>query len=475
MDSEKIEAQDGVVGSMLTDPAKMKKLFTDVRAKKEWFDPPYRKVVETIQELWNDRDGVDLLTVVEKMRLDGTLKGVGGANFLEECVLKTPTSANAEFYMNILRNKGIRAMFIQVARGLIQRLSTESPDMVVMSAANEFRNILETFSVKKEKTAGEIYFEIVEGWEKAHQDQMKGIRPNVGLHMPWWRLTKLYGGLVPGLHLLCAMPSEGKSTMEALVRHKALTDGYKTLTVELDMNPHGLLKRDLARLAQVSMKKLDFGYAREDQIETTRKWAKELAMLPQRFVFSNTSLDVMCATAYEMKAMDGLDLITIDCGQMLTLDGIEEGNIGLEVKKVGARLKGLSHDLNIPIFCLLHLKKPENRKVAMAPPTLDDIWGGKYWESYAASAAMLYRNRKLQDEWVEAAKEKYFEARQTRKAHWREFRPKRPMFYELAKNQNGETGCVQFLMNPGYFQFLLADKDFQEEPDDAASDVDDIG
>ena len=473
MQNEKIEAQVGVVGSILLDSNRLRSVCEKFSMTPDWFEEPYKQIVNAITEMWLSQEPVDLLTVIEKMRLRGTLDRIGGARVVESCVDATPTAANAEHYLVLLRGHGVRAGIMKTMQSLAKRMRTDDPELIVTAAATEFRDVLTKFSIKKEKTAAEVYADVLSDWRKAHEDQMNGIRPNVGLHMPWWRLTKLYGGLKPGLHLLCAMPSAGKSTMEALVRHHALRDGKKTLTIELDMNPKGLLKRDLARLSAVSLKKFDFGYARKDQLDQAAAVAESMSKLPQKFIFSTSDIDSICAQAYEMKMQEGLDLITIDAGQMLTMNHKGEENMAQESKTLSEKLKRMAHQLDCPVYCLLHLKKPENKKIATAPPTLDDIWGGKYWENNAASAAMLYRNETVWKLWLENALERYKEEKETRPTcQKREFIPDRPVIYDLAKNQNGEVGQVNFLMKPRYFQFRIANDKFDEEPDDQFGIVD---
>lgn len=478
MDAEKNEAQLAVVGSILLDSHRLRPVCEKFGLREDWFDEPYRRMVLTIQEMWNEQSvKVDLLTVIERMRLRGTLERSGGAQALEGCVDSTPTAAHAEHYLTILRDKGIRKAMIETMRGMVKKLDTESPELVVASASTEFRAVLSRFSIKKEKQAGEIYRDIVNGWDKAAEDQAAGIRPNIGLHLPWWRMTKLYGGLKPGLHLLGARASAGKTTMESLIRHRALADGKKTLTVEIDMNAHGLLARDISNQAGVSIGKLDFGYARHEQRDEARKVAERLAKLPQKFIFSSSNIDNLCATAYEMKDSEGLDLITVDAGQMLTRGEAADENMGKETMIIAEKLKKLGYNLGVPVYCLLHLRQAENSKMLKVPPTVNDFWGGVYWLNHAQSAALLYRQDKVWDSWVEKGRNEYEEASIERPGcNIREFMPKhRPMVYDLAKNNNGATGQIFFLMNPPYFQFLIANQNFQAEDDDVLTDTSNAG
>jgi replicative DNA helicase len=344
-------------------------------------------------------------------------------------------------------------------------LDEESPEMVVAQASSMFDGLLKDHECMVEDKPAEIYDGNVRTWEKAKADREAGIQPNVGVRLPWWRLTKLIGGLKPGLHILGARPSTGKTTMEGMIRVYAAMNGWKVLAQQIDMSKEGLLMRDQCRLAGVSYKKLNFGYARHDQVQAVKDTTEMLKKLPMNFIFAKTSIELLQARARALKARGMLDLITVDCGQLLSCAGSGKMDLAERTERISGGLKALALELEVPLLCLLQLRRPIDQKAKEMAPDMEDLYGGRFWEANALSVALLYRHEKTWKLWMEAAMEAY--RCRSGNQNWREFKPRlRPIVWFQAKNQNGEVGDMNFLLNTNYFQFLPASKEFVEERDE---------
>ena len=116
------EAERGIIGSILLDT----QLGDDARVldlcqargltPESFYDPRYRLFYETFREMSGATEPIDSVTLVERLRKTGRLEQVGGAATIQALVDDTPTSAHAEYYIDIVRQKHLLRTLIQRAR-----------------------------------------------------------------------------------------------------------------------------------------------------------------------------------------------------------------------------------------------------------------------------------------------------------------------------------------------------------------------
>ena len=307
--NDMMEAERALAGSMLIDGTRLQRVCQAANMSLKWFHvEPVKAVVEQVQRMWADNRPVDAFTVMDELRRTGKLEDVGGAAFVEGLIDSTPTAAHAEYYLDLMRMESLRKSMRRSLMDISAKLDEDSPEMVVAQASAMFDAILRDHECMMEDKPAEIYDANVRTWEKAKADREAGIQPNVGVRLPWWRLTKLIGGLKPGLHILGARPSTGKTTMEGMIRVYAAMNGWKVLAQQVDMSKDGLLMRDQCRMAGVSYKKLNFGFARHDQIQAVKDQTEILKKLPMNFIFAKTSMELLQARSRALKSRGQLAL-----------------------------------------------------------------------------------------------------------------------------------------------------------------------
>ena len=103
------EAERGVLGSILLDAARVLDLCVEngLATPESFYVPAHRTLYGVLQQMSSKGEVVDMLTVLERLRAEGLLDGVGGAGFLEKLVDATPTAAHAEYYIDIVRQKAL--------------------------------------------------------------------------------------------------------------------------------------------------------------------------------------------------------------------------------------------------------------------------------------------------------------------------------------------------------------------------------
>ena len=140
-----VEAEQGVLGSMLQDPANA--IPEATRFCRAWFFyvPSHKTVFETLSDFWDSRAQVDLITYTQFLRDKGLLESIGGAAFVTHLFTFVPTAANIQYYMEIVREKALLREMIATGTHLARAAHG------TIEGADEIMEIAEDFGRKIER------------------------------------------------------------------------------------------------------------------------------------------------------------------------------------------------------------------------------------------------------------------------------------------------------------------------------------
>jgi len=451
------EAELALLGAWLQDGQRVGDVLGRLRWRAAWWKTrALREIAQAAELVRASGRPVDALTVLDQVRRGEAQPDTKdkAASILERAMEACPAPSHAEYYAQILRREYMAEAIRKRLSDLVGRLENEDPAMVAAEGGEALRRALDDNEVLGDISVEKVMREQVDAWRQAAADQIAGKPRDVGVPLPWWRLTKMTGGLPNDLVVLAARPSVGKTALEGVIRMHAARKGYHVLSMLMDMGAERVLPRDACRTAGVSMPKLKFGFARRDQLDAVDAAGAEMAKLPLHFVTRTTRLEALQMRARHLKAKGMLDLITVDHCQLVSYAGSERHDMRAIVTTVTARLKALAQELRVPVLLLSQLRRadPGARE---EPPRLDDLRDSGSLEQDAAVVMMLHRDMKQVGKWKKAGDEEAIADK------------KRPVGLYVRKNQDGGLGMQPFIMRPHYFTFELADEEYRPIPDDS--------
>ena len=144
------EAERGVLGSILIDAEAGEDLrvldlcLTHGLEPESFYDPRYRILFETLLEMSRATLPVDGVTLIERLTALGRIDAVGGNTVIESLINSTPTSAHAEYYIDIVRQKHVLRKLISTARETERKCFEESgraADVILGEAETAFLGI----------------------------------------------------------------------------------------------------------------------------------------------------------------------------------------------------------------------------------------------------------------------------------------------------------------------------------------------
>ncbi|MFA7257843.1 MAG: DnaB-like helicase N-terminal domain-containing protein, partial [Kiritimatiellales bacterium] len=160
------EAERGVLGSALIESTRVIELCSMKSVSADsFYIPAHRLLFEQLMEMYQGAKAIDLLTVGEHLKNSGKLDQAGSYSFLESLIDSTPTSAHAEYYIDIIQQKHLlRRIITQAAETIDSCYSPDEEAEELLSRTEEsFFELSDTKTASSEdwqkvvyKTAGQI-------------------------------------------------------------------------------------------------------------------------------------------------------------------------------------------------------------------------------------------------------------------------------------------------------------------------------
>src|SRR6186997_2558877 len=86
-----VEAEQGVLGSMLISPRETIAECVEKINEQYFYVPAHRTIYDVLVDLWNTRQGIDLITFTQVLRDRHLLDAIGGAAFVTSVFTFVPT------------------------------------------------------------------------------------------------------------------------------------------------------------------------------------------------------------------------------------------------------------------------------------------------------------------------------------------------------------------------------------------------
>jgi len=384
------EAERGVLGSALIESDRVIELCSmKTLSADSFYVPAHRVLFEKLTEMHQAFKAIDLLTVGEDLKQGGLLDQVGGYAFLEGLIDSTPTSAHAEYYIEIVQQKHLFRRIIGQAAEAIDHCYIEED-------AEELLNRTQ-----------ELFFELSDQKSSSQEEWKEVVRQTTGNIIDG---TKVQDGVptgfdsldkeLRGLHntdmiVLAARPSMGKTSLAMnIAEHAALgknkeRKAYSVGVFSLEMSQDQLVRRMLFSKAGVPAWK-DFR-SKDDEARLMR--AGDQLMKAPIVVDDSAGLDIMDlrARARRMKRVYGIDLLVIDYLQLLGDKRRQRDGRQQETASISNSIKAMAKELKVPVLILSQLSRAPEQGGRDGQPRLSDLRDSGAIEQDADVVLLLQR------------------------------------------------------------------------------------
>jgi len=367
---QSIEAEAAVIGAMLIDEEAIAQVIERLNAEC-FYHPPHRRIFRTVVFLFENNRAVDVITMTEKLSSDGVMEQIGGAAYLAELSNAVPTSANLEYYMNIVHDKYILRTLIHSAT----QIATDGYE-----AAHETNELLD----RAEKMIFEITGARFKGDTTALKDIVKNCietidrlyqrKENItGIPTGFHEFDIQTAGLQPSdLIVVAARPSMGKSAFVAnICEFVGIQEKVPTAIFSLEMSKEQLTQRMLCSQARINAHKVRTGFLAQSDWPKLTEAANKLSKA-QIYIDDTPGMSVLelRAKARRLKSRFDIRLVIVDYLQLMRADGSNE-NRQQEISMISRSLKALARELSVPVIAVSQLSRAVESRTDRRPQLSD--------------------------------------------------------------------------------------------------------
>ncbi len=393
---QNLEAEMSFIGSILLDKEAMFKI-SDAISPEDFYKKAHSTIFETILELHNKNEPIDVLTVGNRLEEKNQIDDVGGRSYLIKLSNAVPTTSHIGQYAKIIEKKSTLRKLLQAAHDITALGYDEEKDdvdKILDEAQQQLYSVTQKHLRQSFTPITTVLSGAFERIDELHRDKGK-MR---GVPTGFKKLDNLLSGLQKSdLIILAARPSVGKTSLALdFVREAALHGKTSVGFFSLEMSKEQLVDRLLCAEAGVDLWKLRTGNLSDRPgSEDFPRIGKAMGVLSEAKIFiddtpGNTVMQIR-SKARRLQAEHGLGLIVIDYMQLMESHNSKWSNNRVqEVAVMSRNLKGIARELDVPVLALSQLSRAvEQSKPAI--PKLAHLRESGSIEQDADVVMFLYR------------------------------------------------------------------------------------
>src|SRR3984885_3443147 len=390
------EMEDAVLGAIMLEKSAFDTVI-EILKPECFYSEANQRIFKSMQSLAQKSLPIDLLTVVEELKIREELDLVGGPYYVSKLTNAVVSSANIDAHSRIILQKFIQRELIRISGEIIGDAYEDSTDVfdLLDDAESKLFEITNNHLRKNFDSIDTVLVKTIQRIEdlRHKQEEITGVPtgfPSLD------RVT--YGWQPTDLIILAARPSVGKTAFALNLARNAALHASKATPVaffSLEMSSAQLVQRILSAESEIFMEKIARGRLEEHEMKQLyKKGIDRLAKAPI-FIDDTPALNIfeLRAKCRRLKNKHNVGFIIIDYLQLMSGAGDNKnGNREQEISRISRDLKGLAKELQVPIIALSQLSRAvESRKEGEKIPQLSDLRESGAIEQDADMVMFLYR------------------------------------------------------------------------------------
>lgn len=367
-----LDAEQALLGCMLID----NQILSDVLEKlteDDFYQESHRYILSAMKLVYLEHKPLDLVTLADRLEIEGNLEKSGGLAYLTELTQVTPSSANYNHYFDIVRRDSVNRKLIRASRDIIKYAQSSDDNLKSVQYAEELvydiSKTNDSSSVKDIRESDGIDL-VLQKFQLLSDDKdaFRGVQTGL------IKLDRLTNGLQKSdLIVLAARPGMGKTSLAMnIVENAALNNDKVCAVFSLEMPEVQIIQRLLCGFAGVSMSSALSGKLESNDWKKLTKASEK--MRKSRIYIDDSSrvtpAEILSKCRRIKSKNNGqLDLIMIDYIQLMSSGKKNaEQNRTQEVADITRELKIMAKELDVPVIALSQLRRMQSKE-----PQLSDL------------------------------------------------------------------------------------------------------
>jgi replicative DNA helicase len=436
------ELEKATLGSLLEDAEAVAAAIQQHIHPDDFYSRANQRIYEAILSLDGKGLRSDIQTVVQELKHLGKLDEAGGASYVSGLTTVIPSSANIEYYAQMVKNYSLKRSLLKVASQIGVSAYDESKEAretleEVQQYIFELSDDRQVFSSRK---IGEVLKETIDIIDKVRESK----NPITGISTGIEKLDQMTAGFQNDEFIIIgARPSVGKTALALNIAayiafHKKIPAAF----FSLEMSSIALVQRLISSEAMVQAQNLRSGFLSSGDYKKIIDVMGIIYEAPFHIVdMPNMKLLDLRSQARKLRSQQQVEIIFVD---YLGLIGHDNNSLPRyeQISEISRSLKSLARELHIPVVVLCQL----NRDAQFEVPTLANLRDSGSIEQDAD--LVLFLNR-------EPPKKKKNDNEEEKQGPIDVI----PTDLIVAKQRNGPTGVVKMELVTKYAKFAPLSKE----------------
>lgn len=388
------ELEEAVLGAIMLEKSAFDTVIEILRHECFYVDA-HQRIFKCFQSLAQKSLPIDILTVVEELKMKEELDIVGGPYYITKLTNSVVSTANIEAHARIILQKFIQRELIRVSGEIIADAYEDSTDVFDLLDESEGKmyNITNNYLKKNYDDIGNVLAKTISRIDELRNktEDISGVPsgfPSMDRVTFGWQNTDLI--------ILAARPAVGKTAFALnLARNAALNPLRPTPVAffSLEMSAAQLVSRILSAESEIPLEKITRGKLEDHEYQQLHtKGIKRLETAPI-FIDDTAALNIFefRAKARRLVTNSKVGLIIIDYLQLMSGSNDKNFNREQEISTISRNLKGLAKELNVPIIALSQLSRAVETRKESKMPQLSDLRESGAIEQDADMVMFIYR------------------------------------------------------------------------------------
>jgi replicative DNA helicase len=433
-----VEAEQAVLGGIFLNPEVLDEVSGLIIAD-DFYMPAHKIIYTTLRVLSDKSAPVDLVSTAAYLKDQGLLEEAGGAVYLASLAQSILSSARADYYAGIVRDKAQMRALIASGSEIIR--SCFKPGQETQTLLDEAEKAIMAVSERRSEKTYHNSAERVSSVFGKIREHAQNKSALTGINTGYKSLNSITGGFQRSdLIIIAARPSVGKTAFAINIAMRAAGiqsshDGIPVAVFSLEMSTDQLIQRMLCVSGSVDLFKLRNNILDDHDWAGLNKAAGAISAA-KIFIDDTPALSIMDlrSRARRLYRKEGVRLVIIDYLQLMRgsprIDSREQ-----QIAEISRGLKAMAKELDIPVIALSQLsRKVDERK---GKPVLSDLRESGAIEQDADIVIFIHRPDKEKNLTVDKAE------------------------IIFSKHRNGKTCDVPFMYKSAFT--LFAEMEFQHE------------
>lgn len=364
-----------ILGALMIDKDAFS-MVSEIIRPETFYEPRNQKIYHAIQTLNMEEHPVDIATVTEQLKAEGTLDSVGGPAYIVELSAHVASSAHIEYHAHIIAQKFLARQLISFASQIETKAFDDTIDVdeLMQEAEGSLFELSQKNMLQDYTQIDPVIKQAVDILQKASANS-GGL---TGIPSGFTRLDEITAGWQKSdLVIIAGRPAMGKTSFALSIAKNIAVDYQRPIAFfSLEMNNVQLVNRLISNTCEIAGNKILNGQLTPDEWERLDKNLRKLTGAPV-YIDDTPGLSVfeLRTKARRLVREKGVEIIMIDYLQLMNANGMKFNSRQEEVSTISRSLKGLAKELDIPILALSQLNRTvENREgIEGKRPQLSDL------------------------------------------------------------------------------------------------------